>query len=218
MPQFCNKRDRERHGMKQTNILIVPGWGNSGPGHWQSIIENVVPETLRVEQEWDDTSIEVWSRNIDRVVRSLDRPPLVVAHSFGCLSTAYAQITLGTPVGATLFVAPANPERFELPSSYFSSPLRQPGLMIASENDPWLSLDKAKAMAADWGIDCINIGAAGHINVASGYGAWPLGEALIECMRAELDNAQEEGTRILHRPLPGRLQHRAFSPYQSFLT
>ena len=200
---------REGYDMKQTDILIVPGWGNSGPGHWQSIIEDRLPGTLRVQQDWEDTSIEVWSRNIDRAVRSLARPPLVVAHSFGCLATVYAQIKLGTPVGATLFVAPANPDRFELPSRYFSSPLRQPGLMIASENDPWLSLEKAKIMAADWGVDCINIGAAGHINIASGYGSWPLGEALVESMRAELDSALQEHTQILHRQQSGHFECRA---------
>ncbi|MEI7612259.1 MAG: alpha/beta hydrolase [Betaproteobacteria bacterium] len=176
--------------MKQTEILIVPGWGNSGPGHWQSIIENRLTGTLRVEQAWEDTSLEAWSCNIDRAARALDHPPLVVAHSFGCLATAHALMALGTPIAATLFVAPANPQRFDLPTRLFSKPLRQSGLMIASENDPWLTLEKAETMASDWGIECINIGAAGHINVASGYGAWPYAENIIKLMRAEVDRPQ----------------------------
>lgn len=178
--------------MKQTDILIVPGRGNSGPGHWQSIIEDLLPDTRRVQQkDWETPSLEAWGCNIDRAVRALDRPPLVVAHSFGCLATAYAQIVLGTPVGATLFVAPADPERFDLPRRLFAQPLARPGIFIASENDPWLSLEKAMTLAADWDIRCINLGHVGHINVASGHGPWPFGEALIESMRSELSLRNE---------------------------
>ena len=102
--------------MRQTNILIIPGRGNSGPGHWQSIVEENLPGTLRVQQEnWDTPSLEAWARNIDHAVRKLDHRPLLVAHSFGCLAAAYAQNVLGTPAGASLFVAPADPERFGLP-------------------------------------------------------------------------------------------------------
>jgi uncharacterized protein len=185
--------------VKQANVLIVPGRGNSEPGHWQSIIESLIPGARRVQQDWNTPTLETWSQNIDRAVRSLEQPPLVVAHSFGCLATAYAQIALGTPVGATLFVAPADPERFGFPRQIFSAPLTQPGLLIASENDPWLSLENAISLARDWGIDCVNLGAAGHINLASGYGPWPFGEAVIDTMLVELSN---NSRRRINFPCP----------------
>ncbi|MBS1230157.1 MAG: serine hydrolase family protein [Proteobacteria bacterium] len=179
-----------------TPVLMVPGRGNSEPEHWQSIIEARLPGLSRVQQDdWTTPSIEIWSRNIDRAVRALDQRPLLVAHSFGCLAAAHAQITLGTPVGATLFVAPADPQRFGLPQWLFAEPLAQPGVLIASDNDPWLSLKKAQMLAAEWGVRCVNLGPAGHINVASGHGIWPLGKALIESMRRQLSNAE-------HRPNP----------------
>ena len=174
--------------MTQTPILIVPGRGNSGPGHWQTLVERSLPGTQRVLQaDWESPSLEDWSRAIDRAVRALDHRPLLVAHSFGCLAAAYAQLTLGTPVGASLFVAPADPGRFALPRHQFAQALRQPGLLIASENDPWLAFDQALAFAEDWGIDYVNLGPAGHINIDSGHGRWPFGETIIAPMRQRLD-------------------------------
>lgn len=195
--------------MSHTRILIVPGRGNSEPEHWQSIAESAFPDTQRVQQEnWNAPSLDEWSRNIDSAVRALGHRPLVVAHSFGCLATAYAQITLGTPVGAVLFVAPADPERFNIPRETFAETLEQPGILIASNNDPWLSLGSARLLAADWGIKLFNLGAAGHINVASGYGHWPLVETIIKLIRDDLDR---EGTTDMcapHRRTPVRQECR----------
>lgn len=54
----------------------------------------------------------------------LAQPPLVIAHSFGCLATAYAQIILGTPIGSSLFVAPADPARFGVDRALLARSLR----------------------------------------------------------------------------------------------
>lgn len=184
--------------MATPTVLMAPGRGNSEAGHWQSIIEARLPGCRRVQQDdWNSPSLDDWSRAIDRAVRALDQPPLLVAHSFGCLAAAHAQVALGTPVGATLFVAPADPQRFGLPSALFARPLARPGVLIASDNDPWLTAEKAQMLADDWGVRCINLGPAGHINVASGHGAWPLGETLIATMLSQL-----RGTRQLPRRPP----------------
>ena len=191
--------------MTQPPILIVPGRGNSAPGHWQSFVENTLPNTRRVQQtNWDSPTLEEWSRNIDHAVRDLDHRPLVVAHSYGCLALAHAQISLETPIGAALFVAPADPERFGLPLAEFTRPIRQPALVIASENDPWLSLEKAIFLADEWGTDCLNLGQAGHINIASGFGRWFFGEALINSMRNQLAGL---ATISVCRAAPGVTNH-----------
>lgn len=176
--------------MKETPILIIPGRGNSEPGHWQSLLESSLSGTRRVQQAWDINDIDTWSQAIDQAVAELqysERPPLLVAHSFGCLAAAYAQLELGTPVGATLFVAPADPARFGLDRGLFARRLGQPGILVASRSDPWLSYDQAIALAKGWAVDHIDLGNAGHINVASGHGHWPFGKALVETMRADLD-------------------------------
>jgi hypothetical protein len=51
-------------------------------------------------------------------------------------------------------------------------------MLIASENDPHRSLERAKGLASDWGSRLVNIGPQGHINVASGHGPRPEGELL----------------------------------------
>ena len=176
--------------MTQPTILIVPGRGNSGAGHWQSLVERRFPRTQRVVQDnWASPGIDAWARRLDEVVREHDPRPLLVAHSFGCLAAAYAQITLGTPVGATLFVAPADPRRFGLPERVFSEQLMSPGFLIASDNDPWMSTERAIAMANVWGVRHITLKNAGHINVASGHGPWPFGESIIRRMRQRLGEA-----------------------------
>ena len=42
-----------------------------------------------------------------------------------------------------------------------------------------------RSFAAAWGTEFIDIGAAGHINTASGFGPWPFGEVLLERLRRE---------------------------------
>ncbi len=173
--------------MAQAALLIVPGRGNSEAGHWQTLIERRFSGAQRVEQEhWETPELDAWSQRIDEVVRGLDRQPLLVAHSFGCLAAAYAQITLGTPVGATLFVAPADPQRCALPERIFQERLRQQGFLVASDNDPWMSHERAIAMANAWGVDHTTLKNGGHINVASGHGRWLQGEAIVARMRRQL--------------------------------
>lgn len=176
--------------MSHPPVLIVPGRGNSESAHWQSILEHATPGARRVQQLWDVNDIETWSENIDHAISQLDSPPLVVAHSFGCLATAYAQFKYDSPIAACIFVAPADPARFGLDLEAFAKPLPRPGFMIASANDPWLSLDRAQGLARAWGIESINLGMAGHINVASGHGHWPYIHTLVETMRNDLDAIQ----------------------------
>jgi len=195
--------------MKKPTILIVPGRGDSAAGHWQSILELTLAGALRVRQDdWNTPSLAAWSKAIDRAVRALDHRPLLVAHSFGCLAAAHAEIALGTPVGATLFVAPADPERFGLSPQAFERKLEGPGILVASNNDPWMPIASARKIAADWGVRFLDMGASGHINIASGHGPWPLGEELITAMRDDLEEAQAS--------LPRRSRARR-SPRQSSL-
>lgn len=63
------------------------------------------------------------------------------------------------------------------------TPLPFPSLVVASEDDAYVSLAGAKAFADAWGSRFVNVGAAGHINSDSGLGAWPEGRALLETLR-----------------------------------
>ena len=57
-------------------------------------------------------------------------------------------------------------------------PLDVPAVLVASRNDPWMSFDRSQILAEDLGADLIDMGRAGHINVASGFGPWPGGKVI----------------------------------------
>jgi predicted alpha/beta hydrolase family esterase len=62
-------------------------------------------------------------------------------------------------------------------------PLPFPSVLVASENDSHLEWERAQWFARHWGSRLVNLGRAGHINVESGFGPWPEGEALLRELR-----------------------------------
>jgi len=63
-----------------------------------------------------------------------------------------------------------------------------PSILVASSNDPWLTMECAREFATAWGSQLENAGPAGHINADSGFGPWPIGEMLL----GELMSSQRE--------------------------
>jgi predicted alpha/beta hydrolase family esterase len=55
-----------------------------------------------------------------------------------------------------------------------------PSILVSSEDDPWIKPSRARLVADAWGSRLVNIGAAGHINTASGHGPWPEGRLLLD--------------------------------------
>jgi hypothetical protein len=58
-------------------------------------------------------------------------------------------------------------------------PLRFRSVVVASINDRYVSLQRARAFADAWESAFVNIGQAGHINSASGLGEWREGLVLL---------------------------------------
>jgi hypothetical protein len=138
---------------------------------------------LRIQQKnWKAPDLQDWSMSIEQQLLAERGPFVLAAHSFGCLASAQA-LARGTPevVGA-LFVAPASPMRFHVSDKLYRRHLPVPSIVIGSENDPWMPLSETKALAYGWGASFINFGAAGHINVASGFGPWPRAKYLIDTL------------------------------------
>jgi uncharacterized protein len=54
-----------------------------------------------------------------------------------------------------------------------------PSVVVASTDDPYVSVARATEFAEAWGSRLTLIGDAGHINGASGHGPWPDGEAML---------------------------------------
>lgn len=182
--------------------LIVPGLGDSGPGHWQSLWEKANPGFRRVKQrQWEAPQLESWARRIKGEVESDDGPVILVAHSFGCLAAARASVRLGRRIAGALLVAPADPEKFQLLERLPATPFNFPCLLVASRNDPWLSQDKARQMAALWGAEFVDAGPVGHLNLDAGFGPWAEGERLLAHLHELI--IQSVQSRNTGRTIPG---------------
>ena len=187
--------------MKSDNVLILPGWQNSGPQHWQSLWE-AAHGYSRVEQhDWQRPLRGDWIARLEDVLLSRPEPSVVVAHSLGCLLVAAWAAHSRNPqlVKAALLVAPGDVEREELAPVLASwSPvalqrLPFPSVLVGSRNDPYCSFERAQAFAGYWGSEFKDLGAAGHINAESGLGAWPQGHGwLLELLGAPADSGPDQ--------------------------
>lgn len=173
--------------VKPENVLILPGWQNSGPGHWQSRWE-ALHGFRRVDQhDWMTPRRGDWIARLEDVILGSDGPVVLVAHSLGCILTAaWAQVSRSTArVQGALLVAPGDPERDELRgvlptwAPIVRDRLPFPSLLLGSHDDPYCSLAKAQSLADAWGSRFIDCGLCGHINAESGLGDWPDGLALL---------------------------------------
>lgn len=167
-------------------IIIVPGWCNSSPEHWQSLWAQTLPNVERVEQnDWLTPKREDWVRTLEALILSRPEPVIVVAHSLGCITTTHLGAEAAARIRSALLVAPADPERRAhladfAPVPYQLLPYRS--VLVASSNDPYCPIRLAGAYARAWGSEFVRLQNAGHINVESGYGPWPLGFALLQSL------------------------------------
>jgi hypothetical protein len=98
-------------------------------------------------------------------------------------------------IRGALLVAPSDPEAASFPSGptgFAPMPLVRlpfPSVVVASSNDPFVTVVRAQTFARAWGSEFVMIRNAGHINTASGLGDWPEGLALLHklCERRQSD-------------------------------
>lgn len=172
-------------------VLILPGLYNSGDGHWQTRWESMLPNARRVQQcNWDAPRRDDWVAALDAVISASDSSVILAAHSLGCALTAWWAAGHGAAshaakVKGALLVAPPDVERADFPefvAGFAPMPrLRLPfkSIVVASSDDPWCALPKARSWATDWGARFHDIGARGHINGDSGLGNWDQGRAWV---------------------------------------
>ncbi|OIQ70452.1 alpha/beta hydrolase family protein [mine drainage metagenome] len=176
--------------MKPTQILILPGWQNSGAGHWQSLWQTQFGYTRVEQHDWLRPLRGDWITRLEEVVQLTEMPLVLVAHSLGCqLVAAWAALSPSTArVKAALLVAPGDAQRPELRAMLGSwspavlQPLPFPSTLVASTDDPYCSLARAAEFASAWGSTLLNLGALGHINADSGLGDWPQGQQLLRTL------------------------------------
>ncbi len=173
--------------MKPSNVLILPGWQNSGAGHWQTLWEQQ-HGWHRVEQhDWMRPLRGDWSARLEETVVDADGPVVLVAHSLGCILTAWwaAHSRNTHKVQGALLVAPGDVEHPDVAALLpgWTPIARQtlpfPSVLVGSRNDPYCAYERVQSLAQAWGAEFVDLGERGHINAESGLGDWPAGLALL---------------------------------------
>ncbi|GAB3360605.1 MULTISPECIES: RBBP9/YdeN family alpha/beta hydrolase [Giesbergeria] len=173
------------------STIIVPGWRDSGPGHWQTLWAQRLDGASRVVQDdWITPARTAWVGQLEKTVLAAPHPVVLVAHSLGCIASIHMGPEASARVQGALLVAPADPERRAILSDFAPvpyAPLPYRSIVVASSNDPYCPIRLAGAYARAWGSEFVRLQNAGHINVESGYGEWPLGMALLQSLTGALD-------------------------------
>ena len=198
---------------RSPTCLLVPGLGNSGPGHWQTIWEQDRSDCTRVELGcWDAPVRNVWIGRIDQAVRAAGGPVVLVAHSLGCIAVAWWAGLLGqdvtSRVAGALLVAPPDVDRLAEPVIGRFAPVPRaalpfPTLVVASSDDPYCRPARAEEMASAWLADLVVLDDLGHINAASNLGRWSEGQVLLDrLVEGDIRRHATARTPIAQAPLP----------------
>jgi predicted alpha/beta hydrolase family esterase len=184
-------------------VLIVPGLRDHVTQHWQTLLAEELaaagkPERSVTAMGREDLDCATRVKAIDRELATIEGPVVIVAHSGGVIMlahwAAWSKRTRRDIHGALL----ATPPDFEtpMPEGYpTKEALRAAGwlpvprqrlpfqsIVAASSNDPLGRLERVEQLARDWGSRFIGLGEVGHLNPASGFGAWPQAHMFIDVL------------------------------------
>jgi predicted alpha/beta hydrolase family esterase len=173
-------------------ILIIPGYGDSSPTHWQGLWLEAFPNAVKVSQtDWTHINSSEWIQTLDLAIQSAKQPIVLVGHSLGCSTILFwvnsqeSKKSIHKIRGA-LLVAPPNPQSDTYRSlsiqGFDPLPLHTlpfPSILVVSSNDPFLSPEKGRYYADRLGSEFVNIGKRSHIGEDSGLGEWKEGKALL---------------------------------------
>ncbi len=169
----------------------LPGYGGSGPKHWQTLWEKMDPTFERVEQQnWKHPVCSEWVATLDAKVTASAGPIILVAHSLACLLVAHwavvaspgnvAKVTGAFLVGFPDTGSSVFPEAALDFAPLPLNPLPFPSLIVASTDDPYGTPEFARQCARAFGGGIVILGARGHINGDSGLGTWEEGRKLLD--------------------------------------
>ncbi|MEP6846474.1 MAG: alpha/beta hydrolase [Panacibacter sp.] len=163
-------------------IIILPGLGNSGEGHWQTLWQQQFGFKKIEQLDWETPVCNMWIDTIDTALLKYDLSNVIlVAHSLANTTVAAWVEKYNRKIKAALLVAPSDTEAETYPpgttgfSPMVLNQLPFPSITVMSENDFYVTPKRAKYFAECWGSRLVSIGDAGHINIAAGYGIWEEG-------------------------------------------
>ncbi len=203
-----------------TPVLILPGLGGSGPDHWQRHLLGAVRHAQLLEQaDWNRPNLAAWQGRLEDAL-ALAPGAILVAHSLACALVAHvAARRPDLPVGGALLVAPADVDApgsiAERVATFRPMPLRPmpwPAIVVASHDDPCITFARAGQLAEAWRAQLVDLGASGHINIASGFGQWPLAGRLTALLARAASRRKMATDASTGRHRPGLTGAPAYGP------
>jgi predicted alpha/beta hydrolase family esterase len=181
----------------KNNVLVVSGLWDSGPEHWQTHWMKDHPAWAKVaHRDFAAPLRDEWVAELDAAIAACDGPPVLLAHSLGCMLVAqWAQSGSALHIAGAMLVAPSDVEAASYPihpndfAPVPMAPFSFPSLVVASTDDEYAAIARSRAFAKAWGSDIVEVPDAGHLNGDSGYGPWPEGLAMLEKFTARLTSA-----------------------------
>ena len=163
--------------------LILHGWGGSDFPHWQSYLAAELAKDygtvcFPLLKEKDAPKLDVWMEQVEGILKDF-RPDVLVCHSLA--NTLWFHLChqqKAYPVKKLFLVAPPSLTcEIEELSTFFSVDVpndlyAQSVTLITSTNDQYMLQEEAISLAQALTCKHIVLDEAGHINTASGYGAW----------------------------------------------
>jgi len=188
-------------------VLIVPGLRDHVDAHWQTLLAlNLEAQQRKVKtvppMGRSDLDCAARVAAIERAAQAISGPLVLVAHSGGCVMVAHWARLTERPIHGALLATPPDFEQ-PMPEGYPTidalrasgwlpvprEPLPFPSVVAASRDDPLGRYERIEQLANDWGSRLVDLGFVGHLNPASGYGAWSRADEFIDELSAHLKDA-----------------------------
>ncbi|SDJ42158.1 hypothetical protein SAMN05444157_3291 [Frankineae bacterium MT45] len=179
-----------RRPTRTVPTLLLYGWGGSGPGHWQRLLADELTAAGREVRfpefpNPDEPELEAWLSTLTEALDGLGDDGFdVLAHSLGAvlwLHHVHRSHSSPRPARVAL-VAPPSPEIDEAAiASFFPVPMEIDAVragadgtvLVGGDADPHCPEGIAAAYARPLKMAATVIEGGGHLNVESGFGAWP---------------------------------------------
>ena len=95
----------------RSTILILPGLGNSGEDHWQTLWQQQFGFERVEQSDWDTPVCNIWIDAIDAAIMQHDLDNVIlVAHSLANTTVAAWAKKYNRKIKAALLVAPSDTE------------------------------------------------------------------------------------------------------------
>jgi predicted alpha/beta hydrolase family esterase len=183
-----------RRPTRTVPTVVLPGWMGSGPGHWQTWLEEQLRDAGRDTRrppfaDLDNPDLAQWLAALRAALADLPADGFdVVAHSLGAVLWLHHVADPGDSPRAArvLLVAPPSPQTAIAEIAAFFPPpvdvdtVRRGAdgtVLVAGDDDPYLPEGIAAAYGLPHKIATTIVPGGGHLNVDAGFGEWPAAAA-----------------------------------------